>query len=175
MTDGRTRRADLDAQAAEPAVATWHVQDELGTQRLAAALATCLPTGAVVMLSGTLGAGKTRFVQFFAAAVGIDASIVNSPTFVLCQHYQGDRAIVHLDVYRVQDDDEFLNLGPDELFASSDVTFIEWGERVRGCLPESCYQLSIEVTGADARAFTLRATPDVIQCIESRLVAADEV
>ena len=112
--------------------------------------------------------------SFFAAAAGVDASAVNSPTFVLCQLYEGNRSIVHLDVYRIKNEEEFLNLGPDELFAGSDVTFIEWGDRVRNCLPKTCVELSIDVAGAESRRFTLRAPPELIQSVASRLDSESE-
>ena len=84
---------------------------EADTDRLGAALAGVLPPGTTIALNGTLGAGKTRLVQAIAAACGIDRQDVVSPTFVLCQRYQGDRMIYHLDAYRLHDDDEFRELG----------------------------------------------------------------
>ena len=118
----------------------YSAADESGTQELANALAECASAGLVVMLSGTLGAGKTQFVRYFAAANQIDEQIVTSPTYVLCQEYKGDSQISHLDVYRIRDLDEFAELGPDEIFANSDVTFVEWGEQVAELLPRLCWR-----------------------------------
>lgn len=123
------------------------------TDRLGAALALLLPDGTSICLSGTLGAGKTRLVQAIAAACGIDATHVVSPTFVLCQHYSGTRQINHLDAYRLRDDDEFLELGVDEMFASKGITIVEWGERVRDCLPLDRVNIQIEVLGEESREF----------------------
>ncbi|HUG71274.1 MAG TPA: tRNA (adenosine(37)-N6)-threonylcarbamoyltransferase complex ATPase subunit type 1 TsaE, partial [Pirellulaceae bacterium] len=100
------------------------------TDRFGAALAELFPDGTTVCLSGTLGAGKTRLVQAIAAACGINRADVVSPTFVLCQHYSATRRFNHLDAYRIRDDDEFLELGVDEMFASDGITLVEWGERV---------------------------------------------
>src|SRR5687767_7422440 len=104
--------------------------NEQETDRLGAALAAALPAGTTIALSGTLGAGKTRLVQAIAAALGVRREDVVSPTFVLCQQYVGERAtIYHLDAYRIRDEDEFRELGVEELFASGAIVVVEWGER----------------------------------------------
>jgi tRNA threonylcarbamoyladenosine biosynthesis protein TsaE len=131
--------------------------DERDTDRFAAAVAAAaaaLPDGGTIALSGTLGAGKTRFVQAFAAALGVPRAEVVSPTFVLCQQYAGERTIYHLDAYRIQDEDEFAELGPDEMFAENALVLIEWAERVASCLPAERLDIEIEVAGPTARRFT---------------------
>jgi tRNA threonylcarbamoyladenosine biosynthesis protein TsaE len=127
------------------------------TERLGGALAATLPAGSVVALLGTLGAGKTRLVQAVAAALGIDREQVVSPTFVLCQQYGGQRTIYHLDAYRLHDDDEFLQLGPEEFFESDGLTFVEWADKVERCLPPDHLVIEVEVTGPDSRTFAVRA------------------
>ena len=125
------------------------------TDRLGAALARGLPDGTTVALCGTLGAGKTRLVQAIAAACDVPRSQVVSPTFVLCQEYHGTRTIYHLDAYRLKDDDEFLQLGPDEYFESPGLTMIEWADRVADCLPVDAVQIEIVVTGESTRKFEI--------------------
>ena len=139
---------------------TFHAQSEEDTRRLGAALADVLPDGTVIALSGTLGAGKTRLVQAVAEASGVNIRDVVSPTFVLIHEYRGRRPIYHLDVYRIRDDDEFLELGPEEYFESSGLTFVEWADRVERCLPLEYLQVSIEVTGDTSRTVTVRAVGD---------------
>jgi tRNA threonylcarbamoyladenosine biosynthesis protein TsaE len=131
------------------------------TDRFGAALASVLPNGTTVCLSGTLGAGKTRLVRAIAAACGIDPENVVSPTFVLCSHYSGSRQFNHLDAYRINDDDEFLELGVDEMFASDGITFVEWGERVRDCLPRDRIDILIEVLGETGREFQVTFVGDI--------------
>ena len=110
---------------------TFHLENEQDTERLGAALAEVLPPGTVVALIGTLGAGKTRLVQAVAAALGVPRGSVTSPTFVLVNEYrQGRLPVYHFDTYRLKDDDEFLDLGPDEYFESDGLTFVEWADRV---------------------------------------------
>jgi len=91
---------------------------EGATEALGAALAKVLPPGTTVALLGTLGAGKTRLVQAVAVACGVDPREVVSPTFVLVHEYHGRRPICHIDAYRLRDEDEFAQLGPDEFFES---------------------------------------------------------
>lgn len=130
------------------------------TDQIGAALAAFLPDGTTVSLLGTLGAGKTHLVQAIAAACGVPREDVTSPTFVLCQHYHGTRTIHHLDAYRVKDDDEFLELGVEELFASAGLTIVEWGDRVEGCLPPERIEIEITVLNETDREFEIRATDE---------------
>ncbi len=123
------------------------------TDRFGAALAASLEDGTTVCLSGTLGAGKTRLVQAMAVACGVHEDNVVSPTFVLCQHYAGSRSFHHLDAYRIRDDDEFLELGVDEMFASDGITLVEWGETVKDCLPLDRVDIKVHVRGDTERAF----------------------
>ena len=127
---------------------------------LGAALAQVLPDGSVVALCGALGAGKTRLVQAIAEASGVDRRDVLSPTFVLIHEYQGRRPIYHLDAYRVRDEDEFLDLGPEEYFEGDGVTLVEWADRVEGCLPAERIEIHLEVTGPESRRFDVVAIGD---------------
>lgn len=134
---------------------TFESRDPLDTDRLGATLAATLPDPAIVALCGTLGAGKTRLAQAIAAGCGIDRAEVVSPTFVLCQEHHGDRSLFHFDAYRLNDDKEFLALGPDEYFQSPGITLIEWADRVESCLPAERLRIDIEVTGETSRQIRL--------------------
>jgi len=136
---------------------TFTAEDETGTARLGAALAQALPMRTVVALYGTLGAGKTRLVQAMAEALGVDRRQVVSPTFVLIQEYQGRQTVYHIDAYRLRDEDEFLQLGPDEYFESGGLVLVEWADRVEGCLPADRVDVCIEVTGPESRRFEISA------------------
>ena len=69
-------------------------------------------------------------MQAVAEAAGVDPKQVLSPTFVLIHEYRGRLPIYHFDAYRLRDDDEFLQLGPEEYFDGSGWTFVEWADRV---------------------------------------------
>lgn len=136
------------------------VRDVAETERLGRRLAEALPPGSVVSLVGTLGAGKTRLVQAVAHALGVTEE-VTSPTFVLVNEYATGRLpVYHFDAYRVRDDDEFLELGPDEYFtgqtaAGPGLSFVEWGDRVAACLPATAATIGIEVLEGEQRRVTL--------------------
>ena len=145
------------------------VRDEQETQHLGGILAAHLPSGSVVALNGELGAGKTRLVRAIADACDVAEQVV-SPTFVLCQHYHGEKTLYHLDAYRIGDEDEFWQLGVEEYFDSEGVTLIEWADRVRDCLPEQRLEIEIENAGETERRIRVAARgegfTEVMQALE---------
>lgn len=128
------------------------------TDRLGERLARLLPGGTCVGLVGTLGAGKTRLAQAVIAAHGVDREAITSPTFTLMRSYPcGPSTLHHLDAYRIRDEDEFLELGVEELWEDdSAVVLIEWAERVATCLPRSTLWIEIEWTDTQRRIVTFR-------------------
>lgn len=136
---------------------TLELASEGDTVRLGRALADALPPGAVVSLVGTLGAGKTRLVQAVAEGLGVPPGTVTSPTFVLVHEYPGGRLpVYHFDAYRLADEDEFLQLGPEEYFDRGGITFVEWGDRVRRCLPGHAIELQIVPLAGEGRRVSAR-------------------
>lgn len=150
---------------------TFTAAGEQDTVRLGRTLAHVLPAGTVVALCGPLGAGKTRLVQAFAEARGVSREFVTSPTFVLLQHYGEERPIHHFDVYRMADEDEFLQLGPEEYFDSNGVTFIEWADRVASILPEDHLWIEIAIEAPDVRRFEIRAAGQGLEESVRRIAA----
>jgi tRNA threonylcarbamoyladenosine biosynthesis protein TsaE len=103
---------------------------ELETRAVAAALASRLHPGDVLLLHGDLGTGKTAFVRGLAAGLGLDPDEVTSPTFTLVHEYRGGRLpIVHVDLYRLGGTD-LDEIGLDEGLARAGVVAIEWAERL---------------------------------------------
>lgn len=90
-----------------------------------------LPTPRLVILQGDLGAGKTTLVKGIAQSIGASPDDVTSPTFTLVQEYQGSRRkLYHLDLYRLERDEELLALGIEEMEADPDaLVLVEWGEK----------------------------------------------
>jgi tRNA threonylcarbamoyladenosine biosynthesis protein TsaE len=155
---------------------TFTARNEHDMDRLGTALANNLPPGSVIALIGTLGAGKTRLVQAVAAAVDIPRANVTSPTFVLVNEYLGGRLpIYHFDTYRLKEDDEFLNLGPDEYFDSTGLTFVEWADRVADLLPAERLEIKIEVTGETTRQIQIRGTSPRMEALVSQIETALEM
>lgn len=139
---------------------TIEIAKEEETVALGERLAKALPTPAVVALVGPLGAGKTRLVQAVASALGVTED-VTSPTFVLINEYRSGRVpIYHLDTYRLNDEDELIELGVDEYFAGGGsagpgITFVEWGDRFPDSLPAETITVTIELVGQTGRRVTI--------------------
>ena len=120
---------------------TSHSSDE--TMKFASKLASKLHIGDVVVLSGELGAGKTKFTEGFLKYFGLDKEI-SSPTFNIVNEYKKDDIkIYHFDVYRLEDVDEFYAIGGEEYF-SSGICIIEWGELIEEALPNDYIKISFE-------------------------------
>lgn len=103
------------------------------TAELAAVLADLVEVGDLLILTGDLGAGKTRFTQGLGAGLGVEQRIT-SPTFTLANRYEGRVLLHHLDVYRLDSVAETLDLDLPDLLESG-VTVIEWGDRIDEVLP----------------------------------------
>jgi len=114
------------------------------THAIAAALASLARRGDVIVLAGSMGAGKTAFVQGFGAALGVDEPIT-SPTFTLVHSYDTGRLpLHHADVYRLTTLHEFSDLALGEL---GGIVVIEWGDAVASALGD---HLVVELTAADS-------------------------
>lgn len=126
------------------------------TQALAAAIASVVAAGDLVLLSGDLGAGKTAFVKGLAAELGVTEP-VTSPTFTLAQRYEGTALTVHhLDVYRLSRLSEVIDLAIPELLDGNSVTLIEWGDVIEPALPADYLEIRFELgDGPDDRRLTL--------------------
>ena len=120
---------------------TSHKSSE--TMKFASELASTLHVGDVVVLSGELGAGKTKFTEGFLKYFGLDNQI-SSPTFSIVNEYKKDNIhIYHFDVYRLEDVDEFYAIGGEEYF-SSGICIIEWGEIIEEALPNNYIKITFE-------------------------------
>lgn len=98
---------------------------------IGAALGKMLRAGDVVLLSGDLGAGKTTLARGMLQARGLQSE-APSPTFAIIQPYappEVDMPIGHVDLYRIEDEDELIELGLDD-FLYDGALLIEWPERL---------------------------------------------
>ena len=111
------------------------------TWALARELAAELKPGDVVCLEGDLGAGKTTFTQGLAAALGVKGR-VTSPTFCIVQeHRSDDRFLVHMDLYRLQGEDDVLAIGWEDYLAQGAILVVEWPERAGSLIPGTARHL----------------------------------
>lgn len=129
----------------------FHTRSKEETEALGFATAKTLPPNTILCLFGDLGAGKTTFVKGIAAGLGIDPAQVNSPTFVIMNMYQGDKALYHFDLYRLTDQDEFLSMGFEEYLFGGGVSCVEWSERIADLIPPHAIQVHFKHCGEEER------------------------
>lgn len=101
-----------------------------------------LKKGDIIAMQGTLAAGKTTITKGIAAALGITETIT-SPTFCLISEYQGTMPLYHMDVYRLDGTEDFINLGTDDMLYGDGVSIIEWSEKIMEELPSNTIILKI--------------------------------
>ena len=106
-------------------------------------LAKLLSKGDVVVLSGDLGAGKTKFVEGFLHNFGLQDEI-SSPTFNIINEYiSSDNNIYHFDVYRLGSGEELIDAGAEDYFYGDGVSVVEWADLVMDYLPEDAIVIHI--------------------------------
>ena len=126
------------------------------TRRLGAVLGRLAPPGTILAFGGDLGAGKTTLVQGLARGLGVcEAYYVTSPSFTLINEYPGRRTLYHVDLYRIGEHDEILEIGLEEILEGDGVVAIEWAERLEDLLPAAHLRIDLSVTGEHRRQITL--------------------
>jgi tRNA threonylcarbamoyladenosine biosynthesis protein TsaE len=146
------------------------------TRAAGAALAPFLRPRDVVVLTGELGAGKTTFVQGVAAGLGATEHVA-SPTFMLVREYVSGRVpLAHVDLYRLDREQDVIDLALDELEDGERVLLVEWGDPVAELLADDRLRVElvgIDPTGADeTRRITLEPSGDTWSERRADLAAA---
>jgi tRNA threonylcarbamoyladenosine biosynthesis protein TsaE len=147
---------------------TIELASEAETCRLGRALADMVEPGVVIGLIGQLGAGKTRLVRAIAESLGVDPGAISSPTFVLIHEYEGRVPVYHFDAYRLNSPAAFEDLGVADYWDGGGVCLVEWADRVRNLLPESCWTITLTLTGPTSRSARIELPPS-IQIVADRL------
>ena len=118
-------------------------QNESETKNFAKKIASKLRPKDVVVLTGELGSGKTKFAEGFLSYFGLENEI-SSPTFNIVNEYKKDDInIYHFDVYRLEDSSEFYEIGGEEYFENG-ICLIEWGELIEDALPNNYIHIVFE-------------------------------
>jgi len=136
-------------------VSTTITQSEAETVAAGRDLGARLQPGAVVLLEGPLGAGKTAFVRGIAASLGCDPEDVSSPTFTIVQEYRGRITLQHVDLYRLVPK-EVDDLALDDLLSGT-VMAVEWPDRWRDA-PFDAILVKIDELGGDRRQIEITAS-----------------
>lgn len=113
------------------------------TKEFAKKFASKLHKKDIVVLTGELGSGKTKFVEGFLSYFGLENEI-SSPTFTIANEYKTNNInIFHFDVYRLADSSEFYEIGGEEYFENG-ICLIEWGELIADALPPNYIHITFE-------------------------------
>ena len=125
------------------------LKTEEDTTFFAGQLAQKLKIGDVVALYGELGVGKTFFTQRLCNFLEVDED-VSSPSYILMNEYSGICTIRHFDLYRLESEEEVLELGLHDLYEDA-ITIIEWPEIADGMLPENTIHIYFKFVGLDRK------------------------
>lgn len=125
-------------------------RSQAATESLGEQLGRVLPAGALVLLDGELGSGKTAFVRGLARGLGVTDRVA-SPTYALLQTYAGRLELSHLDAWMESRERAFLLDGGLDALASGGVAVIEWASRVLDVLPATRIRCTFEHAGPEQR------------------------
>ncbi len=128
--------------------------------------------GDVILLRGSLGAGKTTLTQSIAAGLGVpDECYVTSPSFSLMNEYPGRLPLYHLDCYRLEDEYDVEESGLMDYIVADGLTVVEWPERLGSLTPKERLEIDFQSSGAEKRTLILtsygRTWHDRLRLIET--------
>ena len=119
-------------------------------------LGRLLQPGDLVVLAGELGCGKTWFTKGIALGMSVSPNeVVTSPSFALMNAYEGRSTLFHMDVYRLENAQDFLDTGLDECFDGRGVVVMEWGDRWPEILPALCLTVGFSILGEQSRELVM--------------------
>ena len=128
------------------------------TQQLARNIGRAITSPILIRLMGTLGCGKTAFVQGLAEGLEVPQEYyITSPTFTLVNEYPGRLPLFHVDLYRLDDMVELDDIGLDEVLTGDGVVAIEWAEKLPPCDHWQGLAIRFEITDTDQRSLELIA------------------
>jgi tRNA threonylcarbamoyladenosine biosynthesis protein TsaE len=123
-------------------------------------IAAFLLPGSTVALNGVLGSGKTYLTKGIAFGLGIDENIT-SPTYTIINEYQASCAFYHIDVYRLNGDRDFEDIGGNEIIESGGICVIEWSEKIPKSLPDEKITINMEITGHSSRLIRIEGMKEL--------------
>lgn len=131
---------------------SFETRSDEETRALGAKLAEQLPKRGVVLLIGNLGAGKTTLTKGIVEGLGAArADDVSSPTFTLIHEYGEPVSVYHIDLYRLDTEEEVQRLGLEEIFEQPAMVLLEWAERFPRLLPVDRVEIHLSDEGDDVR------------------------
>ncbi|RRA48882.1 tRNA (adenosine(37)-N6)-threonylcarbamoyltransferase complex ATPase subunit type 1 TsaE [Acidipila sp. EB88] len=147
----------------------FHTENAAETIRAGAELLKTLQPPVLMILTGTLGAGKTTLVKGIADALGAaEPDEVTSPTFTLMHEYEGSLngkpvSLYHLDLYRLESERQVEQLGIDELLEDDAIVLVEWGEKFASIQRRAAGEIVMESEGGDGRKISVKLRQELQQ------------
>ena len=134
----------------------------VATRELGGKIGRVLRPGALLAMVGELGSGKTLLTRGICAGLGVPLRQVNSPTFVLVNEYRGRFPVFHLDLYRLGNADEIVDIGLADYLhrAREGLMVIEWAEKIMSLLPPARLAVELAILSAKKRRITLKSAGD---------------
>jgi tRNA threonylcarbamoyladenosine biosynthesis protein TsaE len=120
------------------------------TKKLGEKLAKSFCPALVIALFGPLGSGKTCLTQGICSGLGVKDFVV-SPSFVLINEYQGKYKVYHIDLFRLDNLSEIINLGCEEYFYGDGICIVEWAEKAKELLPEKRLEIHLKIISENER------------------------
>jgi len=126
------------------------------TIRLGKRIGGLLRPGDVVALAGELGAGKTQFIKGLAEGAGVGKpTYISSPSFTLINEYPGRVPFYHVDLFRLERENEAEELGLEDYYQGEGITAIEWADKIPSLLPKELLLIHIAYTGKNTRSLEI--------------------
>jgi len=116
------------------------------TRDLGKRLGRVVSRGDVVALTGDLGSGKSILARGVLEALGVEGDMP-SPSFVIVATYETPTPVNHIDLYRLEDAGQAMDVGIEDLLHSGDISIVEWADRLGELLPPSSIRVGIEAAG----------------------------
>jgi tRNA threonylcarbamoyladenosine biosynthesis protein TsaE len=132
-------------------ISTYISQSEQQTRQLASDFAKTLKGGEKICLVGPLGAGKTTFVRGFVEAFNYASADVQSPTFTLVREYGNSPLIYHVDLYRLNKEEDIFEAGIYEILTGNDLVILEWADNLKQYYPRPSIRVEMEHRGENQR------------------------
>lgn len=107
-------------------------------------LGKLLKEGDIVCFFGDLGSGKTTMIKGIGKALGIDEKDIISASFTIVTEYHSTPPLIHIDLYRIEKEDEIDNIGLWEFLENKNITVIEWADKIKKYLPDNSIKLYIK-------------------------------
>ncbi len=142
---------------------------EAATEALGHALAEIVRADEVIALVGALGAGKTRLVRGIAEGLGVDPTVVSSPTFVLINEYEGRLSVFHFDAYRLSSASQFDALGVGDYWDAGGVCLVEWADRVSEWIPSRAWWITAAVEAPGRHRYSMALPRELGEPFSARL------